>query len=630
MRITDLDNLLELAPAPGVIDPNIPPEELEDEPEVTEPEVAEPEVAEPEVAEPQPAIAPPTEPTSTTSIGKNLEPELFMPPQAPSVEPTKVDLENIKEFEKLSTSLLTKAKKLSTTNPVRRFAYKILFTFSGLTDNLQESIEPTELKLIQASSMSMMAVLERKGFKTIAEAVEFMRQADQLATDALAIEASQSKEYQKAHKSHEAYIKLTAFEELVKQDEELEAFALKISNKLNLPMRWARNLIGMFGAKMDKFKRNSFMAACENGTALDLNAMMSAGQGNVDTFVAEGDIREVYSSIKTTLLDISLSDGQGAATGPFEALLAIMGGAVKAKEGDLLINGQHYEVKSGSIRPVLSDVKSGKSINGAYSNAWLDSGGEQSPASARAVFTGQVANYSPNVKVPTNVDFRPQSLENMRKFLISRKIAANSKTIIYEFHKAMYPDLAKAKISNYSLRSACGRIFVAIMEDKADVIAREQGIMAMLQYNLGHYQANFILYNSSTQTFRVINGAEGIASLLKEQPSAFGVNFLKQTITISGKSTSTRKSAPGIYFGPLMDSPEAEAYLNEKRKEAGITLKISKGQKTADAWNNGIDTGGYLPGNELGEPVGRPKKTTVSKKRALKEVDSFLLDYFVK
>ena len=150
----------------------------------------------------------------------------------------------------------------------------------------------------------------------------------------------------------------------------------------------------------------------------------------------------------------------------------------------------------------------------------------------------------------------------------------------------------------------------------------------MLQYNLGHYQANFILYNSSTQTFRVINGAEGIASLSKEQPNAFGVNFLKQTITISGKSTSTRKSAPGIYFGPLMDSPEAEDYLNEKRKEAGITLKISKGQKIADEWNKGIDHGGYLPGNEVGNPVGKPKKTNVVKKRALKEVDSFLLDYF--
>lgn len=619
MRVTDI--LLEFAPLQPSdeelnkqLDPELDQDDPEEEPQVTpeEPEAEQnPPVQSASVAQP-------------ASIGKSLEPELF----TPEVPPTKEELQQVKEIEKLSTSILTKAKRLSKTNPARRLAFKILFTFASLKDNLQEGIDATEINLIKSGGLSMIEAMKRKGFKTIDEAIAFLKNADQVLTDAVAIEAGQSKEYQKAHRAHEAYIKLTAFEELVKKDEVLEAFAFKISKKLKLPMRWARNLIGMFGAKMDKDKRNTFMAACDAGTALDLNGMMAAGQGKVDDFVAEGDIKEVFDSIKSTLLDISLSDGQGAATGPFEALLAIMGGAIKASTGDLVIDGKNYEVKSGSIRPVMSDVKSGKSINGAYSNAWLDSGGEQSPKAARAVFQGQVANYAPNVKVPTNVDFRPQSLTYMRDFLISKKVAPNSKEIIYAFHKAMYPELAKAKISNYSLKSACSRIFVAIMEDKADVIAREQGIMAMLQYNLGHYQANFILYNSSTQTYRVIDGAEGIAGLLKETPNAYGVNFLKQTITISGKSTSTRKSAPGIYFGPLMDSPEAEEYLNARRTEAGIAIKISKGQKLADQWNKGIDNGGYLPGNEVGEPVGKPRKPSASKKRALNEVDQLLYKYF--
>jgi len=35
-----------------------------------------------------------------------------------------------------------------------------------------------------------------------------------------------------------------------------------------------------------------------------------------------------------------------------------------------------------------------------------------------------------------------------------------------------------------------------------------------------------------------------------------------------------------------------------------------------------------LPGNEFGEPVGKPKRKTVTKKRALKEVDEFILKYY--
>mgnify|MGYP006283567009 CR=1 FL=1 len=632
MRIYDLEKLFEFAP-PQQDDPEnqpqeeLPPQDVEPEEVPVEPQATQtPAEPQPDVpAEPQ-QLKPTTSPQG--SIAQNLEPGIFKP------EPvlTKDDIAKIKQVEKLSTSLISKAKRLNEKNPIRKFAFKVIQTFAYLDDNLSESVEKTELDLIKAASLKVAEAFKRGGGTSVDDLIRLLTEANNLTADELAIEAAQSKEYKKSIKAHDTYVKLTAYEELVQKDKDLERLAQIKARNLNLPLRWARNLIGMFGASMDKDARNQFVEECVNGTAIDLDAMLSAGQGKVDDFVKEGDVKEVYESIKHTLLDISLSDGQGAATGPFEALLAIMGGAKKAPTGDLLIGGDHYEVKSSSITLKSTQNKSGRQLSGGNSNAWLDSGGEQAPAKTRAMLKGVIANNT-RVALPEGADFRPGlkvetgPLSLMKKFFDNKNVGAKGITIIRDFHATMYPAVYKGSIPNYSFNESCKRIYRAILGLDAAAIAKEQGVMAMLEYNMGHYQSNFILYNSSTQYFRVIKGPEEIAGILDERPGdRFSVSFMKATITVGTTSATTRKSAPGIYFGPEANSQEGEAYVNAKRAEAGIAVKVKKAEQLQTDWEKGIDHGGYLPGNELGEPVGKKKTTTKSVKRALKEVDSYLLN----
>ena len=642
MRITDLDNLLEFAPPQAEIDPNAPPEELADEPIAAQPTV-EP-TAEPEVVDPTMAQTPPAQPavvapvTPATSIGKNLEPALF----APQVS-VKEKKHILSTAENLVHSIFSTAGKLEIGDPLRSFSFKAIQVIANATNSINEEVDNnTEKEYARQVILSLTSILERDGGVAVAEKEINFLQLIKQNLDSYLIEIQQSKNVQRARKADVAYVKLTAFEEIVQKDKELEKLAQEKAQELKLPLRWARNLIGMFDSNMDKEQRNQFMLACKNGTALDLEGMMQAGSGHIDQFVSP-DIQGIFNKVKPTLLDISLSSGQGAATGPFEALLAIMGGARKADTGDLVIDyptpNTLYEVKSSSISLKTTTTKTkGENIAGGNSNAWLDASAEQAPAKARSMLQAALGS----IKLPPGADFRPGvqvekgPLSVMAKLM--NKIGELKGTeVLKTFHTQLYPDVANTKIVSqavYNFSKACQRIYRAILALDAETIAKEQGVMAMLQYNVGKYQSNFILYNSSSQTFRVINGVDGITALLKEQydpydPDPNAVHFQKATITIAGKG---RKSAPGIYFGPLANSQAGDDYIEAQRRERGFMSKVKASEKLQDKWEKGEDTPEYLPGDEFGNPVGKPKttkkKSTSTVKRALKEVDSFLLDYF--
>jgi hypothetical protein len=633
MRINDL---LEFAPTtpeedekrlatfPGQQSP--PEEEPEDEAPVVEPQ-ADPVVREPQQV-PAPVAAPtPPVPSTAGSIGQNLEPEIFTPQaDAISVELTPEYEGTLQRF----TQLWTNASKLPEDNVVRNFVFKLFQTFSSLSyeNELKESGEilSTQHNLIKQSVIAYLTMIDSPELEKAKAMLEQTETLVALAND---------EGVKKAFIRHDTGTRLTVEEQFVKRDSELEALAQEKSKDLGMPIRWARNLIGMFGTatsmKIDPEARREFMLACSQNRALDLPGMMEAKQGKLEDFVLQDPpaIKEVFQAIKSTLLDISLSTGQGAATGPFEALLAIMGGAQKAPTGDLIINGKKYEVKSCSISiKETTTKKNGTSLAGGNSNAWLDASSEIAPAKARETFKGIIK--SKGIKeslLPDEADFRPGMqiesgpLSHMANFLLHNNVAPYAKEIIYDFHAELYPDIVKLPLSVYNYRTACNRILAAIVTTlDAGAVAKEQGIMAMLQYRMGEYESGFILYNSSTQTFRVIDEPQDIVSLLREKGTAgdYQVNFQKSTITIAKKS-SGRKSAPGIYFGPSANSPAGEKYIDNKRAERGIEQKIKMGAKSQEAWENGEDTPEYLPA---------PKKKSSSKKLALEAIDRLIIKYF--
>lgn len=373
-----------------------------------------------------------------------------------------------------------------------------------------------------------------------------------------------------AFKSLETKIKLDTQGNIVKMDKELEDKAHQISQDLHLDIKWARNLIGMFGVNISREDRNAFIDACSAGTALDMAGMFQDKQGKLEDYITQTppSIKQVFQSVKGTLLDISLSSGQGAATGPFEAMLAIMGGAKKAEKGDLLINNKKYEVKSSSV----SVGKSGAS----NSNAWLDATGEIAPSKVRTDFLNLLEKQAPNaVKTPKGkelfrqADFRPMGIQNLSALM---KNVAKPTQLMFALHASLFPDAAKIETPDYSFKNSVKTITAAIQQENTAEIAKQQGIMAMLQYAAGPYQSGFILYNSSFQMFKIIDSVEDIAALAAD-PDSQGVHFESKGITM-GKS---RKSSPGIYYGPLASSPEGKNYALQVKQSPEYKKKYKAG-----------------------------------------------------
>jgi len=630
MRVTDL--ILEFSQPPS------PDDELDQQLDQKSREIeqdAEPDVPEPDaqlsnspatadtVASSQPGI------NKSTSIGQNLEPELFSP------QTIATPVESTPEFQEALprlTQLWTSANKLPEDNIVRNFVFKLFQTLASLSyaNELRESGEVlgTKEHLIYRAGLALAGQFDDPDIRTKIEAM--------LSKTETLVAIANDPGVKKAFIRHDTSTRLSVEEKFVKRDAKLEALAQQKSADLGMPIRWARNLIGMFGTAtemtINSNAREAFLEACANDTALDLKSMMQAKQGKIEDFVLNQppEIKQVFKAIKSTLLDISLSTGQGAATGPFEALLAIMGGAKKAATGDLLINGKKYEVKSCSISiKETTTKKNGTSLAGGNSNAWLDASSEIAPSAARNIFAGVIKSkgISPSI-LSDDADFRPGMqalsgpLSHMANFLSNKNVVASAKDIIYDFHATLYPDIVKLPLSIYNFRTACNRILAGIYSLKAEDVAKEQGIMAMLQYRMGAYESGFVLYNSSTQTFRVIDEPQDIVALLKEKGTGgdYQVNFQKSTITIAKKS-SGRKSAPGIYFGPSANSPAGEKYIDNKRAERGFDKKLKAGAKSQTAWENGLDSAPYLPDGKMKASKSRSDKT-----QALNEVDDFLFN----
>ena len=458
-------------------------------------------------------------------------------------------------------NLIQQATQLPEDSPAKHLVNKLIQTLT-LGNSLAEATTASEQAIVQNIILALQA--------NPAQLQALLKSAENAV--AVAKQVAKSKPVQQAFASHKASIELDTKGEIVRMDKELEQYAKNIAKKLNLSLKWTRNLVGMFGMDINREDKIEFLKACDAGTALDIPRMMKAKIGKLEDFITKTPptIQQVFNSIKGTLLDISLSSGQGAATGPFEAMLAIMGGAQKAPTGDLLIKGKKYEVKSSSVSVGAKGASN--------SNAWLDATGEIAPANVRKQFLAVVEAVNPRLaKHPktAKADFRPRGLENM-SFVIEA-LAPNDKAIkvLTQLHSTIFPAVTKLREAGYNFPAAIKRIRTAIINQDATIIAREQGIMAMLEYAAGKYQSGFILYNSSFQTFRIINSVKDIVAM-EHNPEELGVNFESKTVTMG----SGRKSSPGIYFGPLASSSEGKRYITTVRGSEDWQQKYQQGLDT--------------------------------------------------
>jgi len=412
--------------------------------------------------------------------------------------------------------------------------------------------------------------------------MEFVAQAD------TRLELKKDPEVVKAVTATVKGIQLNTKAELGKLDTDIEKTALGFAERFNLPDIWARNLVGMFGTRITGDKRKKFLQACEAGKALDINRMMKLGQGSIDEVVSIDDpaIKDVYKDVKRTLLDISLSTGQRGATGPFEAMLAIMGGARKPRSdegGDLVIERgkktTKLEVKSGSLTPSSKLLKDGTlPSTGKATQAWLDSmeGKEISGSRLRGEadswlqawldsMGGKKASLIKRGKFFSlwrGADFRPGGILNLAEVLnFLDKEPGTSNNFMSFLMLSVFPTLRQAPGYNFS--AAVKRLVNAIKATETDQVAREQGVMALLQYHLGKGNDGFIFFNSSTQEYKMIMGIKDILSLLTENPKTKdpeeeSLLRFSHTMTFSGDRCS-----PGVYFGPAATSKRAKEYFAE-------------------------------------------------------------------
>jgi hypothetical protein len=473
-------------------------------------------------------------------------------------------------FAKDFLSLVQSTKSLPDTSPAKVALLDIFQSLKGIpAAGQQESVETVA---------SNMAALDHLSDTVIAELFSRIQMSDpalaaQLAavTHRLAGEMgslNSSDAVIKAKVSAIKTIELNTKGEIGQLDSDIEATAKQFAKRFNVKDIWARNLVGMFSVSIPHADRKKFLDACLSGNAIDINAMFDQKAGSIDKVVNTKvpKLKEVYDSVKSTLLDISLSTGQRGATGPFEAMLAIMGGATKPTAedgGDLVINGKKYEVKSTSLVPTSKPKKDGSLPNtGNMSQAWLDSGpgGEVGGSFLRNLGNDWLLKKTPSLMTGKNfkllwstADFRASGLPDLAKALaeIKSKKRQGGIELISYMMSTFFPSALATEGFDYS--KSIAKIMIGIKNNDSAAVALEQGIMGLIAY-MDKGNDGFILFNSSMQEYRIISGIEDVLEIYNN-PGKFDIKFSPMTM---GKAA---KASPGIYFGPEPSSEKAKKYF---------------------------------------------------------------------
>lgn len=481
--------------------------------------------------------------------------------------------------------LIANEKTLPENHPLRKFSQELLGVIAGVINTAKNLKTESAVSTVDRQSLNQfgeayMTALLAEAAKVDPETVNKLRTLLELTN--AQIKAANSPEVKKAATATIKGIQLNAKAEIGELDSDIESMAQKFVTEFGVKPIWARNIIGMFGINIDRKDRQQFLQACLKGEALDLNKMVTKGEGSIEDVVTAEipKVKEVFNSVKDTLLDISLSTGQRGATGPFEALLAIMGGARKpgaGEGGDVKFpNGKKFEVKSTSLSPSTKLKKDGTlPSSGGGTTAWLDStpGGEISGAVLRQVGTEWLSSFrSPNLASAwKTADFRLNGLESFNQVLdiINKKDRSSGRNLIKHMMSTMFPSVTTLK--GYNLDTDIAAIETAIKNKNPRDIAKIQGIMALLEYHLGKGNDGFIFFNSSTQEFKIFEGVKGIMALAKDSGN---VQFVSPMTM--GKS---QKASPGLYYGPEPTSDVAKKYFEKFNSDPERVQRYAQAQK---------------------------------------------------
>jgi len=442
------------------------------------------------------------------------------------------------------------------------------------------------------------------------------------------IKRRKNPEVQKAATAAIKGIQLNAQGQFAKLTKEIEDNAMKFVDRFGVKPIWARNLVGMFTAEISLKERTKFLDKCLLGQAMDIKSMIRNGHGTLDTVVDANDktINKIFQSIKDTLLDISLSTGQRGATGPFEAMLAIMGGARKpdANEGgDLKIKIDEkdikFEVKAGS----LTIDTGGKNPSASESSAWLDSTGELSGDNLRGKGDEYLNKYFPNLppvekNLWANSDFRSSKLVSLRDFLnkIENRKKGSAIGLLTYMMTQSFP--SATTLPEFNFRQSVRNILKNIIDLNAKGIAKEQGTMALLEYAIGKGNDGFILFNSSVQEYKIIMGVKGIIDLyhntVVEPPGKSLKNDYKpewdeSIVRFLEPMTMKRgaaKCSPSIYYGPLGKSKRAKEYAAKFATDPERLALRAKAQQSGDAEFIDANSGFITPSED--EKSARPTR----------------------
>jgi hypothetical protein len=477
------------------------------------------------------------------------------------------------EFGNNMASLVTQSKKLPGDHPFKQFIDHLVNAVEqAAVQPVSEVLNPSNVKIGPQSNRTAVVNVAKTYWSERLEQIRTVH-GDAIANEFIRLAAeAEEKEGPIEHKTKGPLqnsivqaiktIKLDAYGEVFIKDAQIRDLADKKADALGMDKKWARNLIGMFDASVDYDNRELFLQLCEVGEALDVEKLIKMRKGTLEQVIADQppSIKDVFKSIKGTLLDISLSTGQGAATGPFEAMLCIMGKARKADSGDLEIDIKgkplKFEVKSSSLT-----VKKSTGI----SNAWLDAPSEMPPSKVKEMFMGVMGRKS----VVQGSDFTKSGLPAMQATFANIRSNPERLQLIMNFHSQMFPSIADAP--GYNFGESCDRILKSILASKAGneqhaEIGKEQAVMALLEYMVGKGNDGFIFYNSSFQRFQVLLGIKEVLAASNNFPQ-YGLVVARPIQMVVGGAGTTRKGSPGLYFGPTQTSPEGKEYVNKIKSD---------------------------------------------------------------
>ena len=536
------DDQLELSP-----DETSPEDdELDVAPQSPETPVAQPVQSAPAVATPAPVVA----------------------PKPAAVVPATTD----SNFGSDVKTLIAKTNELPPEDPKKSIIDKFLTLVASYLPMVDEvTSEAINVRGVSSSDMMLMknanetylnAMIAKVGEQDPETAAKFEAMARELVGA-----VSKDKSVIRANMAAIKGIQLNTKGQIAKLDKDIEEVARQFAEKFNVKLIWARNLVGMFSVAIEREDRKKFLDLCLAGEAMDIDKMIASKQGPIDEVVAtqHPEVQKVFQSIKDTLLDISLSTGQRGATGPFEAMLAIMGGATKPSSeegGDLVIKGKKYEVKSTSITVSSSSLSSG-----GMSAAWLDAGpqGEVGGSKLRAIATEYVADNFPKLFAsPTfktkwkTADFLLKGLEDLNAILdgMDKRKPNGAAGFLKATMLGFFPNSDKAKTFNFN--KCILRMLSGIRERDPQAVAKEQGILALIEYHIGKGNDGFILFNSSIQEYRVITGIDGIIEAVTMNPDESNIHF-PSPMTMGTRA----KASPAIYYGPHPTSKRGKEYITK-------------------------------------------------------------------